>query len=208
MELAHQYFTTKTLKVFKKGEIILHQGDLSCCIYMVKKGYVRVYDIDENGSQKLIAIFGKNHIFPHLRLGYKPAPSAYYWEAVMDTELYSVPTDEILLDIKTDPNLGLSLYQYATKLIDTLQERVLGLLQTFTSRKIPLVLRYLIDDIGQVENGIGSINMPLSHQDIASLGGLARETASIEMKKLKDESVVSYQGRKMLVNIKKLEKHY
>lgn len=205
MEELKKYFQSQSLKEFKRGTVILHQGDISPCVFYVKEGYIRVYDIDENGNQKLIMVFGKDNIFPNARLTGDPAASVYYWEAMIDAKIYCANADKMLQDVKDNPILAYHLYSYAARIIGSLQARILGLLQTFSSQKIPQVLNSLVEYAGHVDSkGFGHLDVIISHQDIASLGSVARETASLEIKKLKDRGIIRYQGRKMIINLKKL----
>ncbi len=205
MDEIKKYFQAQSLKEFKRGTVILHQGDISPCIFYVKAGYIRVYDIDENGNQKLIMVFGSDNIFPNSRLCENPFPSAYYWEAMVDCKLYCANANKMLQDVRDNPVLAFDLYKYAAKIIGSLQARILGLLQTFTSQKIPLVLNSLIEYAGHEDaQGFGYLDVIISHQDIASLGSVARETASLEIKKLKDKGIIRYRGRKMVIDLKKL----
>lgn len=205
MEEIRRYFQSKSLKEFKRGTVILHQGDISPCIFFVKEGFIRVYDIDENGNQKLIMIFGKDNLFPNPRLSDDRFPSAYYWETMVDSKIYCAGAEEMIEDIRSDSVLSYNLYMHAAKIIGTLHERILSLLQTFTSQKIPMVLKSLVDYAGRIdEMGFGHLDIVVSHQDIASLGSVARETASLEIKRLKDKGLIKYQGRKMVIDLKKL----
>ncbi len=205
MEEIKHYFQEKNLRSFKKGTIILYQGDISPCVYYVRSGYIRIYDIDDHGNQKLIMIFGRDNMFPNARLTSSPSPSAYYWEAMTDCQMYCADANEMVRSIKADRELAYCLYDYSVKLIATLQNRILGLLQTFTSQKVPMVLKFLLDYAGHTKAGQGTLDVAISHQDIASLASVARETVSLEMKKLKNQGVISYQGRKLVIDTEKLD---
>lgn len=72
--------------------------------------------------------------------------------------------------------------------------------------KVASMLLICAERLGK-ENKKGiTVQVPLTHQDIASLLGIARETASIEMKKLQTKDLIGYQGKYLVIkNIQRLK---
>ncbi|HUD11208.1 MAG TPA: cyclic nucleotide-binding domain-containing protein, partial [Candidatus Saccharimonadia bacterium] len=64
---------------YRKGHIICSQGDTFSTVYMVTSGMVKNYDLDENGSERTISIFGRDNPFPILWLLADPPDRHLYY---------------------------------------------------------------------------------------------------------------------------------
>jgi CRP/FNR family transcriptional regulator len=67
--------------------------------------------------------------------------------------------------------------------------------------KVAATLFILTKRFGEKNGGESIvIKLPVTHQAIASLAGLSRETTSLEMKKLEREGVIARQNRHVIVH--------
>ncbi len=200
------YFKLKHIKRYIKGEMILHQDEPSYYVYFVRSGFVRIYDIDKRGNQKLVMILGEVNLFPISAIIRPNLVTGYYWEAMTDVEICIVEVVQFRSDIMSNPALCFELFTHVAGEFSILDGRIWTLLQTYAAQRIPSTIKYLVDYAGHIDKqGIGHLELIISHQDVAALTNVARETASIELKKLKDEKIIWYEGHKMLINLAKLE---
>lgn len=65
--------------------------------------------------------------------------------------------------------------------------------------KVASIILICADRFGQSLGENTTIQVPLTHQDIANLIGVARETVSIEMKKLQNKGLIDYKGKYLMV---------
>src|ERR1700753_961401 len=99
------FLKTSPVKSYKKGEIILFQGDAPRAAYIVKSGTVKAYNLSAGGDEKPIAFYGPSSTFPGAWV-YGKVPSAiYYYEAFSNVDIYTIPRDEYVNFIKQDPDL-------------------------------------------------------------------------------------------------------
>jgi len=194
---AHDQFQTflqnYPARAYKKGEIILFQGEAPRTAYVVKRGIVKAYNISSAGDEKPIAFYGPNSIYPTAWV-FKHVPSAvYYYEAFTDVELYSVPPDDYVEFLKKTPEV---LFQELDNyVIDDLGKtmRLNALQHSRASDKLIYTLHYLALSHGKtLAPQVVEISLTLTHQDFANLTGLTRETTATELNKLKGKGVVSY----------------
>lgn len=201
-----KYFELKRQKKFSKGDMILHQGDKVEHIYFVDSGYIRAYDIDSKGNQKLAMIMGKVNLFPSTAIIQDEFNACYYWQAMTDVVLSQVGIEEFKNELIISSALSYELFTYVAKELAILDGRVRTLLQTYAAQRIPSTIKHLVDYAGHIDTkGIGHLEVVISHQDVAALTNVARETASIELKKMKDNNIIWYEGHKMLIDLSKLE---
>jgi CRP-like cAMP-binding protein len=192
-------------KSYRKGEIIIFQGEAPRTSYVIKSGVVKVYNLNSNGDEKPVGFHTEDEIFPTPWTFYKAPSALYYYEALTDLELYHVPRDEYVQFLKGDP---IELYAQLEHLItDHLGSmmRLNALQHSRASDKLIYTLHYLALSHGRlISPQEVEIVLDLTHQDFANLTGLTRETAATELNKLKSIGVVSY-GKRSLYRIKTKE---
>ena len=180
-------------KSYKKGEIILFQGEAPRTAYAVKRGIVKAYNISSTGDEKPIGFIGPDSVYPAAWVfGHVPS-AVFYYEAFTDVEIYAVPPDEYLEYIKKDPELlFFELDKYVTEDLGKTM-RLNALQHSRASDKLIYTLHYLALSHGHViDQQIVEIGLTLTHQDFANLTGLTRETTATELNKLKSLGVVNY----------------
>ncbi|HVV26025.1 MAG TPA: Crp/Fnr family transcriptional regulator [Candidatus Saccharimonadales bacterium] len=200
--VASRYYETflerHPVKSFRKGEIIIFQGEAPRFAYVVKSGTIKAYNLSVNGDEKPVAFYGAGNIFPDAWVYGKMSSALYYYEAFTpEVQLYAVERAEYMKFIKRHPEL---LYQELERfLTDQLGKsmRLNALQHSRASDKLLYTLHYLALSHGrQVAPQQIEITLDLTHQDFANLTGLTRETAATELNKLKHEGVISYDKHK------------
>ena len=117
-----------------------------------------------------------------------------------DTQMFQLSRDsfnQILGENKEAESLVLN---YVGGLASELVQR-LGIIENKDAKsKISKVLRYLISVAGtEVSENHFQLNIRVTHQDIATLVGLTRETTSVQIKQLEKDKVITHNKRKLLV---------
>jgi CRP/FNR family transcriptional regulator len=201
----HVFLRQYVIRTYKKGEIIIFQGEAPRTSYVVKSGVVKVYNLNSNGDEKPVGFHTKDDIFPAPWTYYKAPSALYYCEALTDVELYHVPRDDFLQFLKAHPT---EMFKQLEHLIsDHLGSmmRLNALQHSRASDKLIYTLHYLALSQGRpISPQEVEISLTLTHQDFANLTGLTRETAATELNKLKSLGVISY-GKHSLYRIKTRE---
>lgn len=182
------------VRKFKKGELIIFQGEAPRAAFVVKSGTVKAYNLSVNGDEKPVAFYGEGAVFPGAWVYGKMASAIYYYEAFTpEVSLYMLNREELVDFIKSRPEL---LYQELERyLTDQLGKsmRLNALQHSRASDKLLYTLHYLALSHGRpVGPQLIEITLDLTHQDFANLTGLTRETAATELNKLKRGGVISY----------------
>lgn len=199
------FLKNHSLRVYKKGQIILFQGEAPRYVYIVQRGVVKTYNIDYDGREQFINLENSHNAFPKLWIWGRDLKSQYYYEALSDCYLYTIPRDEYITFVKSN-------IRYLMKELDSVLAdyegsslRLNALLYTRASDKVAHIFHYLIEDhSAPTKDNIVTLNLKLTHQNLASLTGLTRETVSNELSKLKAQGVISYRPSQYKINLKKL----
>ncbi len=179
---------------FKKGEIIIFQGEAPRSAFVVKKGTVKAYNLSVSGDEKPVAFYSMDNAFPASWI-YGKLPSAiYYYEAFTpEVEVYVIDRDKFVDFIKNRAEL---LYQELERLLADQMGgsiRLNALQHSRASDKLIYTLHYLALTHGRaVGDNQVELTLDLTHQDFANLTGLTRETAATELNKLKKQGIIDY----------------
>jgi CRP/FNR family cyclic AMP-dependent transcriptional regulator len=187
------FLDTYPVRTYKKGEIVVFQGEAPRQTFVVKSGVIKSYNLSVNGDEKPMSFFTKLDIFPS-SWTFKKAPSAYfYYEAFTDCQLYSVPRDDYLKFVRSNPQqLYATMEQLIIEQVGS-SMRLNALQHSRASDKLLYTLHYLTLTHGrEIEPRVVEIGLSLTHQDFANLTGLTRETTATELNRLKTKGVISY----------------
>lgn len=201
-EVFYKQFSTRE---YKKGENLIRADDNPQGIFCLTKGYVRQYTISKTGNELTLQILKPITYFP-LIWAINGAPNIYFYEALTAVEVGRAPKEQVVKFIKDKPTIILELM---SKLLGDYAEtlsRIEHLVFSDAYRRVISVLLYIAKHFG-VENAQGVIvDHRFTQQDIATLVGVARETASIEIGILEKKGFVKYVDHSMMFkNIKYLE---
>jgi CRP/FNR family transcriptional regulator len=201
-----QFLDTYPVRNYKKGEIVVFQGEAPRQTLVVKSGVIKSYNLSVAGDEKPMSFFTELDIFP-ASWTFRKAPSAYfYYEAFTDCSLYSVPREDYVAFLQSHPDLLFGAFEKMIIEHVGTSMRLNALQHSRASDKLLYTLHYLTLTHGrtiaprQIE-----ITLNLTHQDFANLTGLTRETTATELNRLKTKGVIIY-GKHTLyqVNLDKL----
>lgn len=203
----HAYLDRHPSVVYKKGDIIIFQGEAPKHAFVVKDGTIKAYNLSVAGDEKPVAFYSEDAIFPGPWVHGAIPSSLYYYEVFSPTAtVYTVKREELADFIKKRPELLYNeLQKYITEQLG-LSIRLNALQHSRASDKLLYTLHYLAINNGRLlKPKIYEIDLDLTHQDFANLTGLTRETAATELNRLKKQGVIDYNNSsKYKLNLDKL----
>lgn len=183
---------------FKRNVVVIKPDDTLESIYYIKSGFVKQSTISKTGEEFIVNIYRPGSFFA-ISLALHRKTSAYTFETMCETELIKAPVQEIVALLDNEPSLARELLGRVTSGLNSLVGRMETLVFGSAHQKVAAVLVQNAQRFGKkVDNSI-EIGLPLTHQQLASLTGLTRETVSIEMAKLKKSGVLTYKGKTITI---------
>lgn len=178
----------------------MYQGEVPRNAYILKQGMVKAYSITPQGDERIVTFHVDGELFPAPWLFGKASSSLYYYEALSDCEVYLVERAELLKAIDSQPAAMRLVMDHFVTGYSAALVRITALEQAKAREKILFTLYYLLQRHGkEILPGVYSIHLGLTHQMIADLVGLTRETTAGELSALKKEKLLSYRRQKYLI---------
>lgn len=173
-------------------------------IFCLTKGYVRQYTISKTGLELTLHILKPISYFP-IVWAVNGTPNVYYFEALTPVEVGRAPRDQVVNFIKDKPTI---IFALLSRLIEEYAEtltRMEHLVFSDAYRRVISVLLYIASHFGEKNKDGIIVKHRFTHQNIATLVGVVRETASAEIIKLEKIGLIKYVDHSLLFeNLKKL----
>ncbi|RJQ17694.1 MAG: Crp/Fnr family transcriptional regulator [Nitrospiraceae bacterium] len=171
------------VKQFNKNETILHEEDTNEFMYLILLGKVKVVRTTEDGKEIILAVHQSGEFFGEMSMiDGKTTPASVITTEnslvaiISKTDFYSI----LFTQNKVVTNLLKIFCSRLRKCWDTIQ------LLNFNNaaQRTKMLFLMLADEYGRkTENGV-TLNIKLTHQDIADMAGLTRETVTRVIDKL------------------------
>lgn len=192
-----------SVKKVKKREVIFYEGDECQFIYFIVKGIIKVNKTTADGREQIVNMLATSDMFPHIGLfsgGLYPATTI----AMEDSTLYALHVEDFKRILEVNPLLSIKLLQNMENKIRALQGRLANIMNNDTTEKVKNMLYSLAKTHGLKIGKEIEIDIEVTHQNIADMLGLTRESVSRIMSQLKKEGTIYYKGNK--IRIYKIEK--
>jgi len=201
-----RFFTRYKAIVYKKGEIILRPEDEPQGVYYIKEGFVKLSTILEDGKELTLNIYKPGTYFP-MMWAIGGISNSYYFQTHITTFIHKAPKQEVLSFLKKNPDVFFELTRRILVGLDGILTNIEHMLCGNSYSRVACAIYLSAKRFGKnPEKDKVIIKLPLTHQDIANIAGISRETASIAIKKLEKKKIISCKHHIFIVNAKKLEK--
>lgn len=184
------------LKSFHKHDTILYEDDANNYMYIILDGMVKVVQITEDGREVVIAIHKSGDSFGEISMIDGKAAYASVI-AMQDTTVGLVRKDEFLNMLRMNPRI----FENVLKIVCAKFRQTLYPVRISNIRsslgKVKTLLTWLAGDYGKVKSDGVSLDIRLTHQIIADMTGLTRETVTRGMDKLRNERQIVLDGKRI-----------
>lgn len=186
-----------------RGTVITSPGDAESVLYLLKRGRVRLYKTTPDGSEVTLAMLGDGNAFgatSSLGLG---SPDMYA-EAVQSCLLCAMREEDVANLIQRNPQVGLRLISLLGQRVRELEEQVESLSHQDVQERLLRLLLRLADGFGVADGELTRVDVPLSHEEIATMVGSTRKTISATLSQLARLGLVRTGRREVAVDRRRI----
>lgn len=193
------------VKSFKKGDILLSEGDPTDTLFALRTGFIKVTSLNENGAERLLWIAGRYDIAPTEQFFSTRGLVQFFYTALSDGDMYEIDKVQLLSHAKVTPPFMTEIATSMSIHYDDLLKRIDSIEQISVREKLIHTLRYVAERFSADDVvDIYAMDLKLTHNDFAQMIGSTRETTSLELSKLRDEGVIAYDRTKFVMYVSKL----
>ena len=194
----------KTDRIVKKGDIIFEEGETINGVFCVKDGVCKLFKLSANGKDQIVRLVTKGDIIGQRSLiGDESANLSAV--ALNDMEVCFIPKEEIIKDLKANPNFSISMLEQFADDMRKSDNILVDMAQKSVKERLAMALLYLHDNFGVDEKGM--LNLVLSREDFANIVGTATESAIRVLSEFKKLGFITTKGKQIkLVDIEALKR--
>lgn len=199
------YIKQFPLRTFRKGDILLTEGQKATRLFAITQGFIKVTSLQESGAEKLLWIEGRYDVAPTEHLFSLTKELSFYYTALTDGSYYDVDKTAFIKHARATPELMAEIALNMSEHYDDLMNRIDSVGQVSVRSKLIATLCYIAErfSAGDIVD-LHSIGLKLTHSDYAAMVGSTRETVSIELHSLMSEGYIEYDRTKFIVHLNKL----
>lgn len=194
----------KTCSVYKRGSIILNEGNHSNGFFCVTSGIIKLYKTGIDGKEQIIRFAKRGDVF-----GYRSILSeelaALSAKVIQDATLCFVPANLLIDLVKQNNDFAMTLMQRTCKELGDANNYILDIAQKTVRERLAEVLLILKDGFELDDDGV--LQISLTREELSNIVGTATESVIRLLSEFKQDKLIEIKGRKIkLIDIKGLEK--
>ena len=204
LELLREVGIASTERSYPAGEEIYEEGEYGDALYIVREGVVKLFRPYSGTKEATLRLLTAWEIFGHLAFAGETVQRAYA-EAVTPCRIVKVPKVFVERAIRREPEVALKIMTLLELRLVQYEELVKTLLPRETRARLASLLPLLAQKFGsEGEAGI-TIDLRLTHQDLAAMVASTRESVTKVLNDLRSQKVISIErGRITIISSERL----
>ncbi|WP_372935790.1 response regulator [Seonamhaeicola sp.] len=186
---------------FKKEDVIYYEGDHSNYIYLVNKGAVKCFRIDEQGKELVTSLYKEDDLFGYTSFTTN-APHQETATAIENTKLLGVSVLEFNELLEKNHKILIELIELLTDDLSSVKKQLLQMAYGTVNKKTAATILKFAEKINRKPED----PIKISRNDLASVAGIATETLIRALTEFKKLGIIKAEGRNIkVIDIQKLK---
>ena len=182
---------------YSPGEVIFREGDRGDTLHIISKGHVAIRTTTPLGDVATFAVLGPGEVFGEHALLDAAATRSASAAALDVVEARSMRRDDFVALREAHRNVDHFLLAAFAATVRRLNDHLVEALYIPADKR---VLRRLASLAGQYEDPDGTVTIPLTQDDIASLAGTARPTVNRILRAAQADGLVTIARGRLEIN--------
>lgn len=188
----------KSCTIYKKGQVLFHEGTRPLGVFCIYGGKVKIYKLGSDGKEQIIRIARESDV-----LGYKAMISEDEYpvtaETLEDCTICFLPKSDFLHLVTDSPAFNKRLLQSICHELGVMSDKLTSLAQKSVRERFAMALLMLKDTYGIEGEESEEVEINLTREDLANIVGTATETLIRLLHDFKEEDLIETRGRKIVV---------
>jgi CRP/FNR family transcriptional regulator len=172
-----------------RGEFIYMPGDRADHVFILRQGRVKLSVLSESGKEIAIDVIQPGEIFGEFAL-VDEAPRSNMSQALDDILVWVFAKDDFTHLLASQPKLALSYIRLVGDRRRRMEKKLSDITSKAVSARVCELLHEISTSSAEVETGVTDYLVPLTHHDVASLIGAARQTTTTVLNDLERRGII------------------
>lgn len=186
------------MRKFKKRALVYSPTEPGQSVMVLAKGQIKIKDITPEGKETILTFIEPGEIFGELAI-LDDEPRQDYAEAVADSEVLVLTRESLLWLMQERGDVTLSITKLMGFRRKHIENRLRNVLFLSSRERMVRILHELVQTHGDRVENYCEIRLSLSHQDLASLIGVTRETVTVVLGQLQGEKLIKIRRRHLSI---------
>jgi CRP-like cAMP-binding protein len=186
-------------KKAKKGEIIYFSSSDLPRIFLLKKGNIKIVDVDEEGNETIKDIIQKGDLFGELTLETDNQSDEYAKVLSEDVAICSFLMSDFEDLLLRNPSLALSYTKFVGLKMKRIRNSYSNLISKDAKTRLYQFLKDWADKEGKKEGNKVTIENYLTQNDIAQIICTSRQTATQLLNEMEERGMIQYNRKEIII---------
>ena len=182
----------------EQGDILYTPYESSERLFILKKGRVQVYEIDQAGDEITLSVVEGGNIFGEMSLTGQSLQGVYV-RALAPSFVVSLKRTDLEDLIMKKPEVGLRLMRELAERLRASQVRYANIIHKDVPARLATLILTLVDSEGLVSDESLRIPTRYTHEQLASMVGSKRVAVTRAFRKLEEARAVRLKDRYIIV---------
>ncbi|MDA8085222.1 MAG: Crp/Fnr family transcriptional regulator [Nitrospiraceae bacterium] len=196
-----------SLKKFRKNDVILQEQDTNEFMYMILSGKVKVVQVTEDGKETIIAFHKSGDFFGEMSLiDGKTVPATVV--AIENSNVAIISKKDFYTLLLVQNKFIVQLLRILCSRLREAYERIQILSFNNAAQRIRMLFIMLANMYGREEDKGIRLDIKLTHQNIADMTGIARETVTRLVNRAQKDNEIFFEGKVIYLNPEYIRKDF
>lgn len=180
-------------RVYRAGDAVYREGEYGDALYIVISGVLKLFRPYSASKEATLRLLRPWDIFGHLAFAGETRQRAYA-EAVTECTVTKVPKVFVERAVRQEPQVAFKLMTLLELRLVQYEELVQCLLPRETEVRLANLLPILAQKFGEHEGGSVTIDLRLTHQDLAAMVASTRESVTKVLNEMRNRDLIEIEA--------------
>jgi len=186
---------------YDSGDIVYRERQNSNYIYLIRKGVVKCYKLNEQGKELITKLYKEDDFFGYTSFTHN-IPYQETATAVKDVELVGISKNTLKEILESNHKVSIELIDLLSKDLTEVKKQLLQMAYSTVIKKTAATILKFAEKLNRKPED----PIKISRSDLASVAGIATETLIRTMTDFKKQGIIEIEGRNIkILDLRKLQ---
>lgn len=184
------------IRIYQKRETIFREHQYPGFLYLVEKGKVKLFKVNEQGKEYITNIYSEGDFFGYLQL-FADRPYSESAEALERSEIYRIPKEDFVHIINRNCKAVMRFVQLLTHDLEEYEQRTIDLAYNSVRKRVAQALLFVREKYKPMT---GEMFISIGREDLANIAGTSVETTVRVLSDFKAEGLIKANGKEIFIS--------